>query len=150
MSELREELATALPGMWWLESRIDVAADGTRREEPGLGSDPLGVLVYAKGRFAAQFMKRDRSSPASAGALRPGENNTAAIGGYDAYFGTYEVDGKTGEVIHRLQAALAPENVGIAVSRKLRVAGDQLTITLATTTADREPVTRTLTWTRVG
>ena len=150
MSKFAEDLATSLVGMWWLESRIDTAGDGSRREEPTLGSDPVGVLVYSKGRFAAQFMKRDRSVLSDSGASLPGRNNTAAVGGYDAYFGTYEVDESTGAVIHRLEGALSPENVGLEVSRTLRVDGDQLQIKLATTTEDNEPVTRTLTWKRVG
>jgi hypothetical protein len=79
-----------------------------------------------------------------------GSNNTTALGGYDAYFGTYAVDPATGEVRHRLQAALNPQNVGIEVSRWLSVDGDRLQIQLETTTLDGEPITRTLTWERVG
>lgn len=150
MSEHNEELAASLIGVWWLQSRIDRAADGTAREEPSLGSNPLGIVVYSPGRFAAQFMKRDRSQSSGSEASAAGRNNTAAVGGYDAYFGTYEIDKSTGEVIHRLEGALTPENVGMAVSRNLKVEGDQLEIRLATTTADGEPVTRTLTWKRIG
>lgn len=145
-----KKLAESLIGVWWLLSRIDTAADGTLREEPSLGSDPLGILVYAPDRFAAQFMKRNRSEPSGAEATVTGQNNTVAVGGYDAYFGRYEIDQNTGEVIHRLEGALTPENVGIAVSRNLTVENDQLEIRLATTTMDGEPVTRTLTWKRIG
>jgi len=150
MSIRNEELAASLIGVWWLQSRIDAAADGSPREEPSLGSDPLGILVYSPGRFAAQFMKRDRSELSGPGASISGRNNTAAVDGYDAYFGTYEMDQSTGEVVHRLEGALTPENVGIEVSRNLKVEGDQLEIRLATTTSDGEPVTRTLTWKRIG
>lgn len=77
-------------------------------------------------------------------------NNTPAISGYDAYFGTYTVDDTSGTVTQTLLAALARENVGHVVTRDMRVSGDVLTIGLETTTADGEPVTRTLVWTRVG
>jgi len=94
-------------------------------------------------------MKRDRSGLADSSVSNPGSNNTAAVGGYDAYFGTYRIDEKTGEAIHQLEGVLSPENVGIKVSRSPEVAGDQLQVRLATTTADNEPVTRTPTWKRV-
>jgi len=77
-------------------------------------------------------------------------HNTGAVGGYDAYFGTYSVDDDTGEVLHRLEGALTAENVGVEVSRTLTVTGTNLVIQLETTTLDGEPVTRTLTWERVA
>lgn len=136
-------------GVWWLLSREDRAADGSIRIDPTLGPDAKGILTYANGRFAAQFMKRDRSAPPTATASA-GRNNTVAVGGYDAYFGTYSVDVLTGDVLHRLEGALTPDNVGIEVSRTLTVDGDTLVIELETTTLEGEPVTRTLTWERVA
>jgi len=63
------------------------------------------------GNFAAQFMKRDRSV-AVAAAEFTGQNNTTAIGGYDAYFGTYKVDETSGDVQTHLVAALSPATSG--------------------------------------
>jgi hypothetical protein len=140
-------LAERMIGTWSLVSRIDRANDGTIRADPALGSDPLAMLTYARGRFSAQFMKRDRSS-AMAPVGGSGQNNTTAVDGYDAYFGTYRV-GKDGAVVHRLEAALIAGNVGMEVERTLRVEGDRLTIVLETATQDGEPITRTLTWDRV-
>ena len=137
-------------GVWWLKSRLDTAKDGTLREEPNLGSDPLGILTYAPGRFAAQFMKRNRTGDTVPGLSKSGMNNTSAVGGYDAYFGTYEVHHDSGEVLHRLEGALSPENVGLEVYRNLEVKGDRLEIRLATATADGEAILRTLTWDRIG
>jgi hypothetical protein len=143
-------LARDILGTWRLESRVDVNATGERRLDPGLGADPLGLLVYdAGGNFAAQFMRRDRSDPASP-ATAGGANNTSAVGGYDAYFGTYEVDEANGTVTQTLLAALSPDNVGMVVTRRLEVDGDRLAIVLPTTRADGEQITRTLTWTRVS
>ena len=142
----RAGLAERMIGTWRLLSRIDRAADGNLREDPALGSDPLAMLTYTGGRFSAQFMKRDRSTAAAAGS---GQNNTSAVGGYDAYFGTYRV-GADGLVMHRLEAALTPANVGMEFARTLTVEGDRLTIVLATASQSGEPLTRTLTWERVG
>jgi hypothetical protein len=142
-----EALAERIIGTWWLVSRIDRAADGTIRTDAALGSDPLAMLTYTRERFAAQFMKRDRSAPPADAEGGSGQNNTTAVGGYDAYFGTYRVDAG-GLVLHRLEAALTPANVGLEVARTLSVANDTLTIVLATATPGGEPITRTLTWTR--
>lgn len=133
-------------GTWRLLSRIDRAADGSLRTEPTLGSDPLAMLTYARGTFAAQFMKRDRSNVVTVAASA---NNTSAVGGYDAYFGTYETR-PDGVVEHKLLAALNPANVGMTTLRRPRVEGDRLILELDTTTADGEPVHRTLMWERIA
>ena len=141
----REGLAEGVVGTWRLLSRIDRAQDGTIRTDSALGSDPLGMLTYTRARFAAQFMKRDRSTTSGQPTAGSGKNNTSAVGGYDAYFGTYGV-GEDGCVVHRLEAALTPANVGLEVARTLAVVDDKLTIVLETATEQGEPVTRTLTW----
>jgi hypothetical protein len=139
-----------LLGTWRLVSREDRNEAGERRVDPGLGADPLGLLVYdARGNFAAQFMCRDRvdaPQPSPTG----GSNNTSAVNGYDAYFGTYTVDEKTGTVTQSLSAALSPANVGMVVTRELKVEGDALVIELATSRPDGEPITRTLRWIRAS
>ena len=144
-----ETLAERMIGTWRLVSRVDRAADNTIRTDPALGSDPLAMLTYTQDRFAAQFMKRDRSEASVNNAGGSGQNNTTAVGGYDAYFGTYNV-GSDGLVLHRLEAALTPGNIGLEVARTLAVENDKLTIVLETATLDREPITRTLTWNRIG
>jgi hypothetical protein len=139
-----------LIGTWRLLSRIDRDASGKPVDEPTLGSDPLALLFFdGAGNFAAQFMKRDRSA-AIAAPVFSGQNNTAAIGGYDAYFGTYEVDETSGDVHARLVGALAPGQVGATMKRNMKVEEGKLIIRLTTTTLDNTPVYRTLTWERAG
>ena len=150
MDERPKSLAGQIAGVWSLLSREDRALDGSVREEPTLGSDALGMLTYCDGRFAAQFMKRDRRSATTAGEPKSGLNNTGALNGYDAYFGTYVVDETTGHVLHRLDAALTEANIGLEVTRHLAVDGDRLIIRLDTTAPDGLPVVRSLTWERVG
>lgn len=153
MGGQQASLAKELIGTWWLIDRIDRAADGSRRAEPTLGADPLAMLTYTKDRFAAQFMRRGRETeteaPATNTPAAAGKNNTSAADGYDAYFGTYRVL-ENGEVLHKLEASVVRANVGMEVKRSLAVGDNQLTITLATTTKDGEPVTRTLRWSRIG
>jgi hypothetical protein len=143
-------LATAMQGVWWLLSREDWTKDGQQIIDPILGADPIGILTYAKTHFAAQFMKRDRTSGSVSPVSIPGLNNTSAVNGYDAYFGTYYVNEETGQVSHSLLGSITPSNIGITVSRDLRVNDDELTIQLETTTPDGESITRTLIWKRVS
>jgi len=138
-----------LIGTWRLLSRIDRDAAGKLLDEPMLGSDPIALLFFdGAGNFAAQFMKRDRSVEVAAPVVHG--NNTTAIGGYDAYFGTYEVDAKSGDVRTRLVGALSPGNVGATMLRNMKVEEGRLVIRLTTTTAEGAPVNRTLTWERAG
>ena len=143
-------LAATLPGTWRLLSRVDRTANGERRIEPSLGEDPVALLYYDRaGNFAAQFMKRDRSDPL-VDAATSSQNNSRAQGGYDAYFGTYTINEAEGTVTQELTGALSKENVGMVVTRQMRVEGDTLIIQLDTTSPQGEPVVRTLTWQRAG
>ena len=139
-----------LIGTWRLLSRIDRDASGRPVDEPTLGSDPLALLFFdGAGNFAALFMKRDRSAAVAAPAFTA-QNNTTAIGGYDAYFGTYHVDETSGDVHTRLVGALSPSHVGATMMRNMKVEDGKLVIRLTTTTADEKVVHRTLTWERAG
>lgn len=144
-------LSTSLPGTWELLSRIDVTSGGEQRVEPALGSHPIAWLIYDRaGHFAAQFMGRDRSAALAGSVPGAGANNSRAQGGYDAYFGTYEIDEAAGAVVQRLLGALTQENVGQTFRREVCVVGDQMTIVLGTTAADGEAIVRTLIWRRIG
>ena len=114
---------------------------------------PSGLLVYdSAGHFCAQFMKRDRIVDAAlaTASVPAGRNNSRAIDGYDAYFGRYTVDESTHTVTQILDGALAAENVGIVVTRRMEISGDELTLRLPTTAADGSEVVRTLKWRRVA
>ena len=143
-------LSAVLPGTWELMSRVDMNDSGEPREEPTLGNDPIALLFYDKsGHFAAQFMKRDRSTAFEVTATGS-MNNSRAQGGYDAYFGTYSVDDRLGTVTQRLLGALSQENVGEELTRSMEVKGNTLTIELQTKSVLGEQVKRTLIWRRVG
>ena len=143
-------LSATLSGSWQLQSRLDVTASGERRLEPSLGEDPIALLIYDRaGHFAAQFMRRDRSTEIPEGPTG-GKNNSQAQGGYDAYFGTYTVDDENGTVTQQLHGSLSPENVGMVLTRAMTVTGDRLVIKVETTASDGSAIIRTLTWQRVG
>jgi hypothetical protein len=144
-------LSEMLIGTRELLSREDHTATGERRIDPSLGANPIAVLVYDRtGHFAAQFMKRERSDAQEAVPTAAAPNNSSARGGYDAYFGSYSVDDAGGTVTQRLIGALAPQSVGMVLTRAMTVVDEELTIRLETATAGGEPITRTLRWRRVG
>ncbi len=146
------DIGKAILGIWKLQTRQDVDASGRGRFDPGLGPDPLGILCFAPGYFAAQFMKRDRSSAPGAVAVAPAAaalNNSSAVGGYDAYFGTYVIDADAGTLTTVLEGSISPGNIGSKFVRDVRVAGNKLTVQLATTAPDGAPITRTLVFARL-
>ena len=149
-SSRTRSLRSAVLGIWRLKSRVDVDSSGRRLVDPALGSDPLGMLCFSPGHFAAQFMKRDRSATTAMPAPPQGGNNSSAINGYDAYFGTYTLEESTQTLRVRLEGALSPSNIGAEFERSVHAGDDELIISLPTTAADGTPVTRTLTFSRLG
>ncbi|HEX5030015.1 MAG TPA: lipocalin-like domain-containing protein [Candidatus Eisenbacteria bacterium] len=146
------DLPSAILGSWWLLSRLDHDDSGNRHVCPILGSEPLGYLSFTPRRFSAQFMRRGREletePPRVPAATAAAANNTGAVDGYDAYFGTYELDAARGTVVVTLEAALAPSNIGKTFLREIRVVDGRLIIRLNTNAADGTPISRTLTFER--
>src|SRR6266480_7579561 len=121
---LTANLASKILGIWMLKSREDVDAEGQILIDPFFGRDPLGILCFGPSHFAAQFMKRDRSDQESVPQRAHSKNNTAALNGYDAYFGTYSVDESAGTLTTYLEGSISPANVGNVYVRNVRVVGD--------------------------
>ncbi|MEP6573437.1 MAG: lipocalin-like domain-containing protein [Gemmatimonadota bacterium] len=142
------DLAHAIIGLWSLTSRRDYRADGEIIVDPIMGADPLGLLAFGPTQFSAQFMRRDRSTIGAAVSGPIGANNSGSVGGYDAYFGTYSLDQAAGSISIRLEGALTPANIGLSLTRDVRVNGSGLTIRLSTTATDGTPVERVLNFSR--
>ena len=147
---LTANLAAAILGIWKLKSREDVDATGQTHVDPFLGRDPMGILCFGPSHFAAQFMKRDRSDEESVPQRVQAKNNTAAVNGYDAYFGTYSVDEAAGTLATHVEKSISPVNIGKTYVRDMRVVGNELFIQLKTTAVDGIAITRTNTFYRIG
>ena len=145
-----KNLKSDVLGIWQLKSRIDIDSSGQRQIDPIMGADPLGILCFSTDHFAAQFMKRDRSTTALPPQPFQGSNNSSAVNGYDAYFGTYTIEESSGTLKTLLEGAITPSNVGSQFDRHIEVRGNELSIQLATTSADGKPITRTLTFTQLA
>jgi Lipocalin-like domain len=144
------DLKSVLPGVWKLKSRIDTTASGERIIDPIMGADPAGILCFSSDHFAAQFMKRDRSANIPAPQSFKGSNNSIAVNGYDAYFGTYALDAPSGTLKTLLEGSVNPSNIGSLFERHIEIHGDELTVQLSTTATDGRPITRKLTFTRLS
>ena len=147
---LTTNLAAAILGVWKLKSRQDLDATGRIHIDPFLGRDPLGILCFAPSHFAAQFMKRDRSHQENVPQPVQAKNNTVAVNGYQAYFGTYSIDEIAGTLTTHLEGSISPADVDSTYIRDVRVVDNELIIQLETTAADGTAITRTNTFSRIG
>ena len=139
-----------LCGTWVLVDRIDRTAAGQVLEEPNLGADAIGIIVYDRaGNVSAQLMKRHRTDTAATSQVTQGTNNSAATGGYDAYFGKYEVDAKAHTVTHHLVGAIALADAGKSLTRGYAFVGGELRLSFDTTN-NGVPVRRTLRFRRAA
>jgi hypothetical protein len=77
------------------------------------------------------------------------EEKVAAIDGYYAYYGTYEVNVASRTVVHHLEGSLRPNEVGIRYERRFELAGDRLTLTTTPFTQVGEQRFNRLIWERV-
>jgi hypothetical protein len=147
---LTDNLTSKIIGIWTLKSREDVDAEGKILIDPFLGRDPIGILCFGPSHFSAQFMKRDRSEEENLSERVQAKNNTAALNGYDAYFGTYRVDETAGIIATHLEGSISSINIGKTFIREARVVGNELIIQLKTSSVDGRAITRTNTFSRVG
>lgn len=139
-----------LVGTWEMVSRIDRDASGHALPEPSLGADPSGYLIYdSAGHVAVQLMARHRPSSPCEVTARPDSDNVGHVGGYDAFFGRYEVDVAAGTVTHILEGAISPTDVGRRLTRRFTLSGDSLTLQFEAGGATSVR-TRTLLWRRVS
>jgi hypothetical protein len=139
-----------LVGTWQLVSRVDTDPSGKRIADPSLGAHPVGYIIYDNsGHVAVQLMAKDRSANPCEVTAPSSANNLAHIGGYDAYFGRFEVDAAAGTVTHILEGALSPADVGRRLTRRFKLDGDTLTIQFEPGGTGDPKITRTLVLHRV-
>jgi hypothetical protein len=102
------------------------------------GRKPVGRLSYEEtGRMFAQLMNPGRRpvgglsdrGAAAAIATASADDMREILTGFNAYFGTFDVDESSRTVIHHLQSALIPSWVGTDQRRKYEFPGpDELVI----------------------
>ena len=142
--------AGRLVGPWRLVSVEYRLANGAAVE--AYGPAPEGLLVYDRnGNMAAQIMDPARPRFAS-GDRRTGtrEELHAAVEGYIAYFGTYEVNEAEGWVDHVEVGDVFPNAVGTRQRRYFALDGDRLVLDVPPVVLGGERMTARVVWERAG
>jgi hypothetical protein len=129
-----------LIGSYKLVSYVMYDEKGTERPTNYI----VGQISYdAAGRMSAQLMAKDRPS---AGRGASEAERLAALSGYIAYFGRYEIDTERGVVTHHVEGSVNMGMVGQGMPRWFEFSPDGQTLYLMTKTGDR--VTGRLRWDR--
>jgi len=127
----REEIV----GTWTLVLVDNVLTDGTRVHL--YGENPQGILTFdAEGRYALQIYRAGRAKFVSGDKSKgTPEENSAAVLGSNAHFGTYLVNAADGTIVFRIEHATFPNWDGTEQKRAYTVRGDELTYTVPTPTS---------------
>jgi hypothetical protein len=105
-------------GAWRLASLESPGADGKVHK-----ADSVGMFVFTRdGHAAVQVMERNPAPQAEAGA------DQYSRGGYEATFGTYEVDEAAHTFTFHVEGALARNLIGKDLLRTFEFSGKQLIV----------------------
>ena len=105
-----------LIGAWHLVSLGEVGPDGKLSSVAGL----KGTLIYTRdGHMSVQIMY-----PESAAEL----TNDYVLNGYEASFGSYDLDETAHTVTHHVQGSITHDLVGQSLTRRYQLSGRRLTI----------------------
>jgi hypothetical protein len=105
-----------LVGAWRLVSMEDTASDGKVTRTTNV----QGMLLYTRdGHLSVQVSYPHDASPA---------DNDYVKGGYEASFGSYDVDVRTHTVTHHVEGANVADLVGRVLPRSYTMSGDRMTL----------------------
>jgi hypothetical protein len=113
-------------GSWRLVSFEEEQPDGTIHFP--YGRQPLGLLIYdAGGNVAVQIMSCERE-PLTRGpdGQIDVDKLSAAVQGFTAFFGTFEIDEKNRVITHHVKGHVLPDSVGKVLPRGYELSGDRL------------------------
>lgn len=112
----REDARGRLVGAWRLASLEEAGADGQLRTV-----DCAGLLVFTSdGHMAVQVMYRNQVA-------EPG-GSAYAQGGYEASFGTYELDSDGRTFTYRVEGSLVRALIAKELPRRFELTGRQLVV----------------------
>lgn len=116
----------ALLGTWHLVRFELVRADG--RIQQLFDGDLSGMLVYlADGGMSVVWGRKNRPVPKQSSAPTASEL-AKLLEGFDAYWGTFDVDPNRSQVVHHVKGALEPDVVGSDRIRSATLEKDKLTL----------------------
>jgi hypothetical protein len=124
----QKSLKDQLVGSWIIVSNNGVAADGTKQQP--FGPNPRGILVFdSTGQYAQIFVNPDVPKFKINNRLKgTSEENTAAVHGRTATFGTWSVDEASKIVTVRYVGGMFPNQAGTESTRTVSVSGNELKV----------------------
>jgi len=114
------------------------------------GENPGGLIIYtSEGYISAQIMTAGRPDFASKDHMRGTDAEIrAAFEGYQAYYGTYDIDTTAGIVNHRVTGSVFPNLIGHNLKRYYEFSGNRLTLRTPPMKMGGSTVTGVLVWER--
>ena len=124
----QKSLKEQVSGTWTIVSNDNIAADGTKRQL--FGPNPKGILVLAANGQYTQIIVNPAVSKFKINNRLQGtpEENTAAVRGTTATFGTWSVDEANKVVIVRNEGGMFPNQAGTDSKRTVTMVGDDLKV----------------------
>jgi hypothetical protein len=122
-------VASAIIGAWTLRHYVDIAA-GVPVFQP-FGLQPEGLLIYTADGYMSALLMASGRQRFSGNGLREGSPYEYVEAGktFIGYSGTYEVDEARSVVTHTPHVAFAPNMVGNAQERAVKIDDDFLILT---------------------
>jgi hypothetical protein len=112
-------------GSWELIEKFSITSEGEKIHP--WGKDVKGMIIYSKGRMAAQLGIKNRYNFNSFDSKSVSKDEAqSAINSYISYFGTYHIHDDY--IIHKIEQSLFPNWVGHNVKRFYSFEGDLLTL----------------------
>jgi hypothetical protein len=141
------DFAAALVGRWTLVGWSGVTRSG-RRVQHG-GDHPTGVLIYLPSARMAVQIQHDGRARFGSTDLDAGTEalQAAAYRTYIAYAGRFTVP-EPGVVVHHVEQALHPDQLGMDKRREYELDGDELVLRTQDVIASGELATSALRWRR--
>jgi len=114
----RQEIRNRFIGAWRLAWLEEPDADGIVRK-----ADCTGLLVYTRdGHMSVQVMYRNPQTGGQAGPVQ------YARGGYEASFGSYQVDENSHTFTFHVEGAMVRSLIGKDLPRAYEISGNQLIV----------------------
>jgi hypothetical protein len=129
-------------GAWELVSLVSERPDGSTFEP--FGPRPSGRMIYDEaGHVTAMIVGEQRNE--AAGKPSPPES----LMQFTAYFGTYRVDGVSGEIVHNVTTSLNGPQASGELRRRYRMENGRLFLSFSRMREGVEVITR-LEWSRIS
>jgi len=141
---------TELIGAWKLIAAEFRRSDG--KITYPWGNPPAGQIIYtAGGRMSAQIMDPSRPKFIARDHMKGTDNEVrTAFEGYQAYYGTYDINEKEKTISHLVEGSVFPNLVGHTLKRYYEIAGSRLTLSTPPMLMSGQSVTVILIWEKLS